>query len=163
MWTCGHLSTSCMHLGDYTLITQDNTHLHRHNRHLRNPTRREICPPLSTRPHVHVSKLVAHATTIVVPGRPIDMPTDPRHTSEWKRVRLIVLERDGYICQIRGPRCTRRATAVDHIIPLVMGGDAFDTMNLRASCLRCNCGRRVGVQRRRRRRPAFGSSSNYWG
>ena len=58
-------------------------------------------------------------------------------TQAWRRTREIVLQRDGYECQMRGPRCTGRATQVDHIIPKVHGGDeSLD--NLRAACQQCN-------------------------
>lgn len=77
------------------------------------------------------------------------MATDPRRTGRWKRVRLDVLARDGYVCMIRGPRCTRVATAVDHVIPLAHGGEPFDPLNLRAACAACNSGRRAP------RRPFF--------
>ena len=36
----------------------------------------------------------------------------------WQQVRRIVLHRDRYECQIRGPRCTQRATEADHIVAL---------------------------------------------
>jgi 5-methylcytosine-specific restriction endonuclease McrA len=39
---------------------------------------------------------------------------------------------------MRGPRCTRFATTVDHIIPIADGGDMYDPTNLRAACHRCN-------------------------
>lgn len=52
-----------------------------------------------------------------------------------------ILERDGYACQIRGPRCTGTATTVDHIVPLIQGGARLDPANLRAACLRCNSGK----------------------
>jgi 5-methylcytosine-specific restriction enzyme A len=58
-------------------------------------------------------------------------------TGRWKRLRLQVLERDRYECQIAGPRCTGQATAVDHIMPFAYGGD--DSLgNLRAACRMCN-------------------------
>lgn len=58
------------------------------------------------------------------------------------RVRKAVFERDGFECQIRGPKCTGGADDLDHIIPLVMGGPILDPGNLRASCKPCNRGRR---------------------
>lgn len=48
-----------------------------------------------------------------------------------------VLQRDGYRCQIRGPRCTGYATEVDHVIPRADGGDDVPT-NMRGACKRCN-------------------------
>lgn len=64
------------------------------------------------------------------------------HTSPaWRRVRRAALERDGWVCQIRGPRCTVRATEGDHIVPLAHGGAWYDLGNVRASCKPCNAGR----------------------
>lgn len=62
----------------------------------------------------------------------------PYNTSAWRAVRLVVLARDGHLCQIRGPNCTLDATEVDHIIPWRVGGAVFDEDNLRASCLTDN-------------------------
>lgn len=58
-------------------------------------------------------------------------------------VRIPVLERDGYRCQIRGKKCTVVANDVDHIIPLAFGGALLDRSNLRAACAACNRGRRT--------------------
>ncbi len=58
--------------------------------------------------------------------------------SAWRRLRLVILERDGYHCRIHGPKCTGRATEVDHIIPVADGGPIFDPANLRAACQPCN-------------------------
>lgn len=57
---------------------------------------------------------------------------------EWRAVRKLVLARDDYTCQIRGRRCTRIATTVDHIIPRSKGGARADPANLRAACSWCN-------------------------
>ena len=69
------------------------------------------------------------------------MAKDFSSTSQWRRVRLVVLERDDYICKVQGPKCERKATDVDHIIPVPDGGAVFDTYNLRAACHRCNAWR----------------------
>jgi 5-methylcytosine-specific restriction endonuclease McrA len=42
---------------------------------------------------------------------------------------------------IGGPRCTVRATQVDHIVPISEGGAMYDPANLRAACAPCNNGR----------------------
>lgn len=53
--------------------------------------------------------------------------------SGWEKLRLEVLERDGYRCF----SCGREATTADHIIARSKGGpDAL--WNLRAACLPCN-------------------------
>jgi 5-methylcytosine-specific restriction endonuclease McrA len=65
-------------------------------------------------------------------------------TTAWRRLRLAVLERDGYICRLRIPGvCTTRATHCDHVVPKSRGG--LDTMeNCRASCAACNTHRGAG-------------------
>lgn len=63
-------------------------------------------------------------------------------TTRWRQVRALVLARDGYQCQIKGPRCTGVADTVDHIVALKDGGAMYDPAGLRAACLRCNAGRR---------------------
>jgi hypothetical protein len=63
------------------------------------------------------------------------------YSGPWRRVRLTILARDGYLCQIIAPGCTRAATQVDHIVPVSKGGSILDPANLRAACARCNRGR----------------------
>jgi hypothetical protein len=63
-----------------------------------------------------------------------------RHKA-WRQVRPVILERDGYRCRIRGPRCNGTATEVDHIVPFEAGGAPYDPDNLRAACKTCNSGR----------------------
>jgi 5-methylcytosine-specific restriction endonuclease McrA len=58
--------------------------------------------------------------------------------SRWRQVRLTVLQRDGWQCQIRGPRCTGRASDVDHIIDWHIGGALYDLENLRSVCRTCH-------------------------
>lgn len=72
--------------------------------------------------------------------------TKPQYSGPWRKIRAQVLERDNYLCQIRGPKCTGVATAVDHIIPVASGGPWFDPAGLRACCVNCNNGR---IQRQR--------------
>lgn len=52
----------------------------------------------------------------------------------WATLRLSVLERDGYQCQIRGPRCALTANEVDHV------GDRHDHRPeaLRSACHPCH-------------------------
>jgi 5-methylcytosine-specific restriction protein A len=63
-------------------------------------------------------------------------------TATWRKVRLAVLERDRYICQLRLEGCTTTATCVDHKIEVSRGGAPYEMWNLRASCNRCNLVRR---------------------
>jgi 5-methylcytosine-specific restriction endonuclease McrA len=58
-------------------------------------------------------------------------------TSAWKKLRLAVLERDGYRCQIKGPRCAVVANIADHVIPHHLGGPD-ELSNLQAACGPCH-------------------------
>jgi 5-methylcytosine-specific restriction enzyme A len=73
--------------------------------------------------------------------------------SKWRRVRAIVLKRDGFECQVRGPGCRGLAGEVDHIIPVLAGGALYDPANLRASCAWCNR-HREAQSRKRQRKPS---------
>jgi 5-methylcytosine-specific restriction endonuclease McrA len=73
----------------------------------------------------------------------------------WKNVRLSVLARDGWVCQVRqSPNCrpdlrVPRNGHCDHVIPVAQGGAALDPWNLRACCGPCNVwlGARLGRSR----------------
>lgn len=54
-------------------------------------------------------------------------------SGDWKKIRLKILARDGYICGY----CGSEATQVDHVVPVSKGG-SNDEHNLIASCSRCN-------------------------
>lgn len=71
----------------------------------------------------------------------------PPYDGPWPRVRKAILERDGHLCQIHGPKCKVLADCVDHIIPTSAGGAWYDPDNLRASCYPCNNDRvdRTGI------------------
>ena len=59
--------------------------------------------------------------------------------SAWRRVRLLVLQRDGYICRLKYSGCTRIATEVHHIQPLEDAPDlGLDPDNLIAVCWSCH-------------------------
>lgn len=60
------------------------------------------------------------------------------YNHHWRRIRPVILERDGYLCQLRGPKCEIEANEVDHIVPWRVGGALYDPDNLRASCGNCN-------------------------
>ena len=57
-------------------------------------------------------------------------------TSQWRRLREIVLRRDQETCQM----CGQHATHVDHIVPRrLMDGKIVDSLeNLQALCKKCN-------------------------
>lgn len=69
-----------------------------------------------------------------VPGRRSDF----RALGEWRRVRRVVLARDGRRCRVRLLGCRGVANEVDHIVPVADGGARLDPANLRASCGWCN-------------------------
>ncbi|WP_433662461.1 HNH endonuclease [Nocardia sp. CA-128927] len=54
-----------------------------------------------------------------------------------RKNRPLVLERDGYICQLRYPDCTVRAVEADHVINYARGG-SDDVENLQAACSSCH-------------------------
>lgn len=71
--------------------------------------------------------------------------TRAAYNGQWQRVRVDVLERDGWRCQLCGKPIDRNArprspmsASVDHIVELQHGGDWWDPANLRASHLVCN-------------------------
>jgi 5-methylcytosine-specific restriction endonuclease McrA len=74
------------------------------------------------------------------------------YNSAWRRVRLLVLERDEHRCTINMEGCTGAATSVDHIVPLVFGGAPYALDNLRASCHNCNTSRSNKLRRKPSRR-----------
>lgn len=57
-----------------------------------------------------------------------------RLPSDWPQRRRHVLRRDGHRCQIRGQRCKRIATEVDHIV----NNDDHGYDNLQAVCATCH-------------------------
>lgn len=68
-------------------------------------------------------------------------------TRAWRRVRLLVLERDGWRCQLPADDghglCLAFAGHVDHIVARAHGG-SDDPANLRAACARHNLARGAG-------------------
>jgi 5-methylcytosine-specific restriction protein A len=59
-------------------------------------------------------------------------------TRQWQRFRRHILRRDGYRCQVRGPRCIGHADQVDHDTNLAAGGTHLDPKNARAICRSCH-------------------------
>jgi 5-methylcytosine-specific restriction enzyme A len=63
-------------------------------------------------------------------------------SAAWKSVRKTVLIRDGWVCQVRLPKCRVRADTVDHICELEDGGAPYALNNLQAACRSCNAAKR---------------------
>lgn len=57
-------------------------------------------------------------------------------SKEWLAVRASVLKRDAYRCAT--PRCTTKASHVDHIKPMSQGGAGLDMRNLLSRCASCH-------------------------
>lgn len=62
----------------------------------------------------------------------------PYDSRQWRELRLLILQRDKYECQIRLPTCLGVADRVDHIVGWRQGGKWYDPMNLRSCCHPCN-------------------------
>jgi 5-methylcytosine-specific restriction protein A len=66
------------------------------------------------------------------------------NTPEWQRLRLAILNRDYWTCQMCGAILRQgkkhpRSAVVDHIEPLTLSPDkATDETNLRSVCRRCH-------------------------
>lgn len=77
-------------------------------------------------------------------------------TRAWRRLRRLVLDRDGRRCRVpvegTDRVCGAYATHVDHVVRRRDGG-TDDPANLRAACRDCNLARE-GRQRPRRSTPA---------
>ena len=59
---------------------------------------------------------------------------DPRDQRKYKAQRLKVLQLNGWVCHY----CGQDANTVDHIIPIVKGGDPMSMDNMVPACKRCN-------------------------
>ena len=60
------------------------------------------------------------------------------YAGPWRKLRLYVLRRDGYLCRVALPGCTVHATEVDHEYAVAIYGPNFDPAHLRACCHGCN-------------------------
>ena len=75
--------------------------------------------------------------------------SDRRYTtSAWQKTCKAILQRDGYACTIRGPRCTGHATTVHHIPSSQRPDLFFASDDLAAACKACNSGggRRIQLE-----------------
>jgi 5-methylcytosine-specific restriction endonuclease McrA len=79
------------------------------------------------------------------------MATSGLQSQAWRMLRVAVLDRDLWLCQIRGPGCTHGATEVDHIVARADGGAVLDPANCRAACAWCNRARGAGRTTQARR------------
>lgn len=71
------------------------------------------------------------------------MAGDPRYTSsQWRRMRPAIYERDGGICQMCAKPVEPKGYHVDHVVPVSEGGDFWSPANLRLTHAKCNLGRR---------------------
>ncbi|RPH37165.1 MAG: HNH endonuclease [Chloroflexi bacterium] len=91
---------------------------------------------------------------ILLPRPVKGSPTARGYGADWQRVRLAILERDGWRCRW----CGLRATTVDHVRPLCAGGARLDPANLVAACVGCNSRRGARFSSRRRSRPLAAGS-----
>ena len=57
-----------------------------------------------------------------------------RLPSNWSKLRLRVLRRDGWLCQIHGDGCRLVAREVDHVV----AGDDHSMANLQSVCVPCH-------------------------
>lgn len=58
-------------------------------------------------------------------------------TTQWRKIRLYVLGRDRYRCQLQIPKvCTGIADQAHHVLPRAIAGD--DPYYLLAACRACN-------------------------
>lgn len=64
-------------------------------------------------------------------------------TPAWRRLRLRVLVRDRYECQLQSPGCTREAVEVHHVLGVGTSGIECDPVHLQSACRSCN--RRLGA------------------
>jgi hypothetical protein len=68
-------------------------------------------------------------------------------TVKWQRLRLAILQRDGRVCQIAGPKCTGFADTAHHLVPSGLAPERFfDPTNIVAACGRCNYSGRPSVR-----------------
>ena len=59
----------------------------------------------------------------------------------WRRVRLVVLSRDGYRCRACGKA---GRLEVDHVVPLHSGGAPWELSNLQTLCEKCHWEKTAG-------------------
>lgn len=68
---------------------------------------------------------------------PPKVPDAFYNTPEWAALRKATLDRAGWQCEIKGPKCTGVASIADHVVSRRNGG-ADSLANLRAACRACD-------------------------
>jgi 5-methylcytosine-specific restriction protein A len=95
------------------------------------------CPQLIR----HANYCPEHQRTNSWAGR----TTGQGSTNQWRKTRLLVLQRDRHQCQLRYDGCTGYATEVDHIDGIATTGiprpQALNPERLRAVCHPCHTNR----------------------
>lgn len=80
----------------------------------------------------------------------VDVARPPRNgsTRQWRKVRAVVLDRDGHVCKLGLPGCLGRASEAHHVRGWAYGDDPEHIV---ASCGPCN--RRIGEPNKTDPRP----------
>lgn len=71
---------------------------------------------------------------------PAKQHSRPKRKAISKKLRLLILERDGYRCRLCGRTAKDTKLEVDHITPVAKGG-TDSLSNLRTLCIDCNRGK----------------------
>lgn len=104
---------------------------------------------MATWANVVDNKEVGVASTTLTHARAVggceDMPTSPNPTPSIRRslsvrTRFEVFKRDDFQCRYCGRRSPVVVLQVDHVVPVIEGGDD-DPINLVTSCWECNSGK----------------------
>lgn len=74
---------------------------------------------------------------------------DDLRTQAWRDLRLVILERDNYVCHMCLQHTEGRDATIDHIVPASMTGQPNNTpSNLRTLCRSCNSKKGTKVSQR---------------
>jgi hypothetical protein len=95
------------------------------------------CLPIYLAGNMGVNWVKAFKTAQYMSGYNPEL-TPRLNRKDWGVLRKQILERDNYLCEY----CGRRASEVDHVIPISRGGSNEPT-NLVAACYDCNRGKRA--------------------
>lgn len=72
------------------------------------------------------------------------------HTGEWRRLRMVILEREPICRACRYADKVRAAVQIDHIRPVTAGGNFFDEENLQPLCQSCHASKSAKEGNRKR-------------